>query len=473
MSNNVVKEPQTCAFGELQVANLRTITQISAVYGILDNAVTIESGTGSVSASNELFTCSTGVSSSGTAAIQTARQLAYKAGQGGLCRITALFTEGVANSQQIAGLITAEDRLCFGYDGATFGILRGHDGKAENNHLTITTPASGSENATLTVDGTNYTVPLTAGTAEHNAYEIATSMATQDLLHEYESVGDEVRILSIIDGPEGAYAFTSATAVGTISQEVAGVAISEEWIQQANWNGTAVTIDPTKGNVYQIQFQYLGFGAIKFFIEDSETGDFVLVHTIQYSNTSISTSVSNPTFRVGWAAQNRGNTTDIVTKGASCGAFIEGDGKQSDDTRCKFVEATGIGTTETTILTMRNSFEFKNRVNRVELQPILLTLGTDTAKTATFIIRKNPEITGDVIYSEIDPNSPLHVSEDNNSVTGGKIMMAFNANNGSFPLAELEGKLLFLPRDVLTISAKVSSGAASEMQASFTFREDF
>ncbi len=43
-------------------------------------------------------------------------------------------------------------------------------------------------------------------------------------------------------------------------------------------------LSPTKGNVYKMQYQYLGFGQLRFFIEDQQTGGFILVHTIDYAN---------------------------------------------------------------------------------------------------------------------------------------------------------------------------------------------
>ena len=58
------------------------------------------------------------------------------------------------------------------------------------------------------------------------------------------------------------------------------------------WNGdqlngsgaSAVTLNPQDGNVYRIQFQWLGFGAIKFWVENPNDGTWTLVHTIHYPN---------------------------------------------------------------------------------------------------------------------------------------------------------------------------------------------
>lgn len=72
---------------------------------------------------------------------------------------------------------------------------------------------------------------------------------------------------------------------------------------------SGITLDTTKINVFQIQFQYLGAGAIKIYVEDSVSGDFVLSHTIQYANTQTEPSVHNPNFFHTMWVNNAGTTS--------------------------------------------------------------------------------------------------------------------------------------------------------------------
>jgi len=62
-------------------------------------------------------------------------------------------------------------------------------------------------------------------------------------------------------------------------------------VAQADWDdpldGTGasrMTLDQTKLNVFQIRFQFLGAGAIQLWVESDTTGLFVIVHTIDYTN---------------------------------------------------------------------------------------------------------------------------------------------------------------------------------------------
>ncbi len=473
-SNKAFESFQKTAFGELSVAQPTSITQITATYGILDTTRPILGPGSSATTENNVFVAQSGLHPFGVVSLHTTRQLSYKAGQGGLVRITALFDNSSAGNRCLAGLLTAENRMGFGYNNNEFGILLAHDGVAESQTLTISTAANGIENATITVNGTPFTVPITAGSVEHNAYEIALYLEANDPLHDFESVMDKVVCTGVLDGPEGAYSFSSATSVAAWSQDVEGVYITDEWTPRTQWNrNTCAWLDVTKGNVYQIQFQYLGFGAIRFYVESPESGCFVLVHVIEYANKHLAPSVSNPSFRIGWASQNLGVGDNVIVRGGSAAAFVEGDPTQSDDTRGIEVDAENIGTEETTILAIRNPYTFAARINRVEISILLMSLGTDTTKRAKFKIRKNPTITGDFIFSEVDPASPVQIATDNNPVSGGKLMFSFVMTKEGIPPIDLTGKLLLLPRDILVISSSVSSGSPSEMSASLNWREDF
>ena len=462
------------AFGEISVAQPTSVTQVSATYGLLDNVMQIAALGASTSVDGNMFVAESGASTDGLAVINTTRQLNYKAGQGALVRLTALFENSSGGNDALAGLLTAENRLAFGYRNNEFGILHAHDGIAESQSLTITTPASGSENSTVTVNGVIYSVPITAGTVEHNAYEIAVYLELNDLLHKLESVGDTVFCTSLRDGPEPDFDFTSSTAVAAWSRDAEGFLIINEWTPQNLWNrDTMPNLDVTKGNVYQIQFQYLGFGAIRFYVEDSRTGIFVLVHVIEYANKNTTPSVSNPSFRIGWSSQNKGVAESVIIRGASAAAFNEGDPTQTDDTRGFDVDSGPIGLTETSILAIRNPYTFTSRINRVEVSLLLMSIATDSTKRAKFTIRKNPVITGDLVFSNLDDESPIQVAIDNSSVSGGKKMMSFVITKESSQVIDLTDKLLLLPTETLVISAEVSGGTTSEMAVSVSWREDF
>lgn len=489
MSNNATQHLNTTAFGDLKAERMTPVIQISAEYGLLNQVLTVvdAGASGITSVVDNKFTSQSGIAADGVAAVLSLRLLTYRPGQGALARFTALFTTGVALSRQLAGLITAENSFAFGFIGADFGIIHAHDGESEYQELTITTPAAGSENATITVDGVGYTVPLTAGTVQHNAFEIAESLTAQVPNYDFTSNNDQVLAQAVLNGPGGSFAFVSATAVATWVQITVGVLPDTDFTPQDEWSEDTFIkwrsdvndseFDPTLGNVYAIQVQYLGFGGIKFFIEDPNTADFILVHIIKFANTSTLPSVTNPSFRIGWVARNFGNTSNLTVAGASAAGFIEGAFAVSTPPRGDDHDQLSVGTTLTNIITFRNRLNFNGKRNRAELLPLLLSLSTQANKSAFFQIIANPIFGGDMDFNYIDKSGSLmEVAKDAVIISGGQLIGSATVVAGSSIPIQFNTrdwhKFTAIPNQTFSVASRVSSGSAADMQVTVVWAED-
>lgn len=480
------EELPTTAFGDLKTESKTPVTQLSAEYGLLTKTLTVtdSNASGSNAIVDNKFTCQSGVAIDGLASILSLRQIKYRAGQGALAEFTAIFSPGVVDNQQAAGLITAENVFTFGFVDDVFGITHAHDGESESQELTITTAAAGTENATVEVNGAAYIVPLTAGTIQHNAFEIANSLNTQVPNYAFSSNDDQVVAQATLPEPAGVFSFTSATAVAAWTQTIAGVAITVDHIPQADWNiDTRLTgdsediLDTAKGNVYQIQYQYLGFGAIKFFVEDSKTGNFILVHIIRYANKFLTPSVTNPSFRVGWLVRNLGNNTNVTVSGSSAGLFVEGKIKRNTPPLSENNTQLGVGLVLTNIIAFRNRLHFGNKVNRAEVFPLLAAAATDANKPAVFEIIANPEFGGDVDFTYVDKvNSLMEIATDSVPVLSGRNIGTITVVAGSsetIPFNEREDlDFTAFPGTSFSIAARITGGSAALMQASGTWQED-
>lgn len=469
-NNNLMKT----AFGELATAGLYPVSQMAANYGNSPKAFEFASGAGSTYTEDGLFVAETGAATDSLATVLTSRQMLYRPGQGSLARYTALYDTPAAGSQQYAGFITATDTFAIGYDGTAFGILHAFRGTLEIQELTITTPAAGAENATITVGGTGYTVPLTAGTVQHNAYEISQSLNSQVAGFSFTSNNDQVVAMKIESESTGAFAFTSGTAVASWSLIETGSSPTEDWIPQASWNeDTFPALDPAKGNVFQIRMQYLGFGAVEFEAEDPESGDFFLLHRIKYANKNILPSITNPTLRAGWLVRNTTNATSLKLKGASVGIFNEGEIVITNEPNGLSNSAAGIGATQTNVLTIRNRLVFGTQRNRAEIVPLSLSAFTDSAKGAVLEIRKNATISGDLDYSYEDKATSItEITTDAGTVTGGERLATLSVGSTGFPIDLKRLGIRLFPNETLTISMAVVSGAAADMTAALTLVED-
>jgi len=473
------------AFGETLVVEPYPVLQIAATYGLRDTDVETFSATGgSVGTTDYMFHCQSGTSLGGYGVIRSKRALHYRPGQGALARFTAMFDTPVALSTQRAGLFTSQDSLAFGYDGTSFGVLRAEGGKLEIQTLTITGAASGGENATITLDGTAQAAcALTSGTVQHNAAEVAECTFTG--WNAYANDDDVIFVATDASAKAGAFTFSSGTATGTFAEDVNGAAVTNTWTAQADWNVDAMdgtgpsgmTLDHDTLNVYQIAFQYLGAGAIQYSIEDPETGDFQLVHRINYPNSLTSPSLGNPTMPLGWTAASLGSTgTNLQVYGASAAGFVEGPFVPMRAGR-SFVSTENVGTTLEPVLSIRNRAAFNDEINQEELYPAFITVGVDATgnKPAVIEVFFGADVTGsaqpDWTYID-ETGSVAEYDETATAITGGDRIDGCAASAGGGCEIDLTRFRERLERgEWLTIAAKFSSGSG-DITAAVTWYED-
>ena len=471
MSNNVSEKLPRTAFGELLVAENTPVIQIATQYGQLGNTESFVIGIGSTRAENALFCANTGASAASAGALTTRRALSYRAGQGAAAEFTAMYSAGVAGSWQRAGLLGVTDTLAFGYEGDSFGITYRLNGVSEVQTLQVTTPAAGGENATVTVDGIAYVVPLTAGTVEHNAFEIAQSLNDQVSIWSFDSVDDSVVAISVFSTPAGAFAFSSGTAVANWTQNSVGSHGTVNHIPEADWSEYPLDFDinPDKLTPFKIQYEYLGGGGIDFWIESPETADFELAHRLKLAGTLTTPSLRNPTFKVGWSALNTTNATDLEICGASAAGFIEGKKIATTGSRAFSSETLSVGLTATNIITVKVRTEFGGIRNLAEIGLAIVGLSTDSGKPVVGELIKNADFGGSLTYSHINQNeSVVLVATDSVAVTGGEVIAS--APLGTINLASLGQTLI--PGDTLTIAMRVTQTPESAMGANMIWIED-
>jgi len=214
--------------------------------------------------------------------------------------------------------------------------MRRQGGQPEIRILSLTVKSTTAEDITITLDGdAKSDVAVTDATATD-----ATTTANEIAAADYSAVGTGWQ--AVADGATvtfisldavahaGTYSITATTAAGFYIPLVTGIAPTETFIAQTNaaastdgvstWNadkfdGTStsgITLDPTKGNVYQIKYQWLGFGMIRFFVENPETGKFALVHKIKYANANTEPSIDDPSLPLLLEVINTANTTNLL-----------------------------------------------------------------------------------------------------------------------------------------------------------------
>lgn len=471
------------AFNDNTVFEVTPVEQLTAQYGLIDNKVETFSATGgSVSATNSLFTCQSGTSVGGYGTIRTRRPLVYKAGQGLLFRATASFTSPVALSTQLCGLFSLIDGLFFEYNGLNFCVTRRYGGQAEIQRLQVTGAAGGSENATITIDGTGYTVALTTGTVEHNAYEIAADLTSQiGSSWNFEQVGDEVVMVAKAVGDKtGSFSFSSSTATGSFTEQTAGVGHSYEryYIDSSagdEINGvTPANFDPTKMNIYQIKMAYLGIGNIQFQVYCPNSGRFVTLHTFRRANSETIAHIENPSLFGGWASASLGSSgTNLTVTGSSLGLFIEGKSFLTAGSRGEDATNTAVGTSFENILTIRCRQEMNGRPNISYIIPKIITVASESTKNTIVEVLVNATL-GETDYTYKDQSNSIATYDIGTyTVSGGRKIANVTLSGGGGGSIDLTGlDDYIIPGDTLTIAAKVSGGSAAAVSASMVWKED-
>jgi len=389
----------TTAFGDLRVAELSPIYQISFEYTVDNTEIGVAevTGSGTVTQSDAMCVCSTGTTTGSRSEWETSHNARYRAGLGGLFRGTAMFTAGVAGTEQILGIADTEgssathkNGYAVGYNGATFGFFRW-----SNDTLDFTALADWDD----PLDGT---------------------------------------------GPSG------------------------------------MTLDPTKLNVYFIQYQFLGAGAIKVWVENDSTGLMDNVHTSLYANLNTTPSNYNPNFHLMVHAENLATTEDMTIKSSSLAYFVEGKSKymelqQPQHTSERRTKSSV--TSETAIFTIRNKTTYASKTNFIDLvlQGLSSSIEASGSNNLGAVrVVKNTTLGGTPSWSDINTTDSIcEIDTSGTTLTGGKTMLTFDLagknDRAGGNLTDYE--IVLSPGDTVTVAGL--SAASATINASLLWRELF
>lgn len=399
---NIIVTPdfaQLTAFQEPLAITITPVIQADAVYGLdPENWVTTELNNGNVTVdSNSTWLVQSGTSAGGYARLATTKYMTYQPGQGSMFRWTAAFTAdgttkdayGVDNIVQNTGPIDREDGYSVGYSGATdtnahrkIGFLHRRGGVAEKRQLTVTTAPTGTQTATITLNGQAFTITLTASTStQYTATQIATLLKQNtvcDNTWDIEACDSVVTFIYYSPGPKiGSYNFSvtgsGTLAVATFSRLAAGQTPSDTWTYVDNWDNQAIQFDPTKLNVFGLDFRWLGAGIVRLFMEDPATGEMTLVHTQKFASTQTYPHLTKPSLRLTYRSGTTNSAItpgqNVVVRGSSVMAAVQGQITQTSISQSYFNLDTTTKAKDTVwhLLSIQNPLVRGDQVNKQSL----------------------------------------------------------------------------------------------------------
>jgi len=484
------------AFGDLAVAEKTPIVQVDFVHGI-SPASTISWAINSApapAATNGRSLVSSGTNAAGHSQLISRRAGRYRPGEGLDGEFTAAFLDGgKADSEQIAGLVSAEAGIGWGYNNAAFGILHRTGGKTDVRTLTVSVGAGGAETATVTLDGEAKAVSLVAGSTTATANQLAEADYTTTGRGWYAHAIDATVIFtSVTAGPSGAGAFTlgsTGTAAGTIASTRAGVAPTDNWVAQANFsadvldgtgsvsNPSGFDIDPTTLNVYKIQEQYLGAGGIDCFVENPVTKTYVLAHRFEFANSRTEVTLSAPTSRMIWSSRNTGATTAQRVAAGSCAAFVEGKVQRLGPRQTMRFQTNAIGTSFAPIMSIWMPYAWDagggSLTNWAEAFISSLDVSADGLDPSEFILVRNATLTGANWGYKDQAISPVLIDTSATAYAGGREIRSTSCAREGQSYIDMTDLLILLARgERLTVVARCVNSGGTDVYAALNWVVD-
>lgn len=242
----------------------------------------------------------------------------------------------------------------------------------------------------------------------------------------------------------------------------------------SNSNPSAQLLDPTKGNVFEIKFQYLGFGNIVYSIERSESGEFVPVHLDKYANNYVVPSVFNPTLPIKVITENTTNTSNVVLQCASISGFVEGKRELTGPIRA-FSNAKNPATSEHTF-SIRNKSTFKGKNNKVRIYIQLINASSravgGSGDPVSLSIIKNPTFGSVLTWVDVNTDSVVETSITDSTVTNGETILNLSLASSDSTNFSPPDKFIYeiAPNDIVTFKA---TGTNPGFSAGITWVEDF
>ncbi len=363
-SLNVRIRDPIAAFGEMLTASLTAFVQFDFTSGIPLDVISIyqnDTTNTSYTYLNSMGKISAIAGTDSNITLKSDIYTKYKPGQGCDNRFTALFPNGyIAGCDQYAGVFTPEDSLTFGYfDTETeFAIRWQSFGNQQINTITVSGAVTGGT-VTITFGATPVVVNVNTGDTLAivcnnivSAINGVLNLNTYGYNAEFYVSSSGINTINIIRNIASStnitinITTTTALSFGN-SILVNGLSPNTILIPQSTWNlnncldnGSlelnytknrgGFILDPTKGNVFKIFFQYLGFGQITFCIEESSSESIIPVHRIQYPNSYTIPTLKSPSMNIGIGINNTSSSiTTPIVQTASMASFLQGSFKPS------------------------------------------------------------------------------------------------------------------------------------------------
>ena len=351
-----------------------------------------------------------------------------------------------------------------------------------NNHITVATgvgsSVAGTTQLAVCTSGTANGTVASVSTKKYAKYRDGNGMLCRFTVIFTAGLANNTQIAGAGDDTDGYFVGYNGTAFGFLYRRNA----VDTWTPQSQWNndtfnGSGVDtnpskfkLDPTKGNIYQIQLGYLGFANPKLSIYNPYSGNFELVHQYIYAGMNTVPILTNPALTLFWKTVNSGVTaTPVVISASSGGIFSDGIVRDITQKYSFSSSKTNPGSTEIAILTIRNNTTVNGVTNKSNLKLISMTFAvtdsnsSNNANVMVMNIKRNATLGGPPAYTNTDTTNSISARDTaGTTVTGGTLeqsyVTCFSASQ-TIDVSEYDYQLY--PGDTMTFSSVLTNSSAN------------
>jgi hypothetical protein len=260
---------------------------------------------------------------------------------------------------------------------------------------------------------------------------------------------------------------------GSIVETVTQSNFSEDALDGTGESG--FNIDITKGNIFRINFGFLGFAIVSFEIFAGKTKQWIPFHIIDYPNNYTETHVTLPYIKLRASVENLGNTTDVIMRSGSVEAgIINGGGTAVSSRDFAFANSgTYASGTDTRIVVFHNKTTYGGISNRIESLLNYVSVATEGNKPVQIRLYKLALTPTGGTWIDKSINSTIETSIDTTiDVTGADLLLAFELSKAGQFFEYIEDlNIRMLPDDYIALT--YTTTGAGDLNASIGWRELF
>lgn len=307
----------------------------------------------------------------------------------------------------------------------------------------------------------------------------------QTIYHNDLGQTNQVRRWGFFDDNDGLFWELSGTAFRAVRRTSTSGAPVDNVVAQSSWNGdkfngtgtSGITLDLTKGNIYEIHIDWLGVGEARFFING------YLVHTFRNPNTIVGPYIKTAQLPLSCEISNTSTSTTSNFTFICASILVQGGSEPEGTSFAAFNSTVKTATvTETPILSIRPKATYNSITNRAVLFPFRAAISTEGSRIAYRIIM-NATLTG-AAFTSVDAASTAEFDVTATAFTGGQTLLigflgGTNDANNNIDLSEFfkeQGRKLRQDAfattvDTLTIVANDEAAGSTSVKSSISWKE--